>query len=284
MDELHRGSSQYHEITVEQHDGLLELRFSGRSQGATDAETRLEPASPVLGYLHIPVAVAPEPRRALIIGLGGGVLPRGFLHDYPEMLVDVAEIDPEVVRVCEQFFGLPADERLRVIVSGGREYLEMTDERYDLIVVDAFFVHPTAGYATPFGLVTEEFFRVVRDRLTPTGVLAFNIVGALEGRGSGPLHSLFRGMRDVFASAFLFVVASSQSKVARRKNYVAIASNERVSADEVRSRIRSAAEGSLVTVEGFVSFADDLIEPPFNFRGVRAHRDADMPPTGLMQG
>jgi spermidine synthase len=185
--DLYRGSSKYHDIAVETHDGRLELRFSGRSQGATDVETRLALGAPVLAYLHIPVALAASPTRALIVGLGGGVLPRSFLHDYPGMAVDVVEIDPEVVRLCEEFFGLPGDERLRVFVEGGREYLERSRECYDIIVIDAFFVHPTAGYATPFEFVTEEFFRAVSDRLSPHGILAFNVVGALNGRGSGPL-------------------------------------------------------------------------------------------------
>lgn len=278
--ERHRGRSAFHDITVEEHDGLLEMRFSGRSQGATDAATRLELGVPVLGYLQVPFALARPPRRVLVVGLGGGVLPRRLLHDYPDVVVDVAEIDPEVARLCAEHFGLPDDPRLRVILEGGRQVIEAAAEPYDIIIVDAFFVHPTAGYATPFELVTEEFFALAAEHLSAHGVLAFNIVGALIGPGSGPLHRLFRGMTDRFASAHLFAVSAARSKVAWRSNYVAVGTMQPLSADELRERIRSAD----VPVEGFSAFADDLLDRPFGFRGVRAYRDSEMPPTGLMQG
>jgi hypothetical protein len=57
-----------------------------------------------------------------------------------------------------------------VITADGRPYLELTDERYDVIVVDAY----RQPYI-PFYLATREFFRLARERLTPGGVLALNV-------------------------------------------------------------------------------------------------------------
>lgn len=283
MDELCSRHSDYHDMTVEEHDGLIELRFSGRSQGATDAATRLELIAPVFSCLTIPVALVRSPKRVLVMGLGGGVLPRRFLRDYPEMSVDVVEIDPEVVRVCGEYFGLPDDPRLRIIVEGGREYLQRTREIYDIIIIDAFFVHPTAGLATPFELVTVEFFSLARSRLSANGVVGSNVTGVLHGRGSDPLHRLYRSMLDVFASAHLIEVSASRSRAAGRKNYVAIGTNSPLPAADVRTRIRDAADAT-ISIAGFASLADDLIEKPFSLRGVRAYHDADMPQTGLMPG
>ena len=45
-----------------------------------------------------------------------------------------------------------------------------TDERYDLIVVDAYH----QPYV-PFYLATREFFRLVRERLAPGGIVALNV-------------------------------------------------------------------------------------------------------------
>jgi hypothetical protein len=57
-----------------------------------------------------------------------------------------------------------------VITADGRPYLQLTDERYDVIVVDAY----RQPYI-PFYLATQEFFSLARDRLTPGGVLALNV-------------------------------------------------------------------------------------------------------------
>jgi hypothetical protein len=51
-----------------------------------------------------------------------------------------------------------------------RPYLRRTDERYDLIVVDAYH----QPYV-PFYLATREFFGLARDRLAPGGILALNV-------------------------------------------------------------------------------------------------------------
>jgi hypothetical protein len=57
-----------------------------------------------------------------------------------------------------------------VITDDGRPFLQLTDKRYDVIVVDAY----RQPYI-PFYLATEEFFRLARDHLTPGGVLALNV-------------------------------------------------------------------------------------------------------------
>lgn len=280
---VYSGASEHHDITVEQRGRFLEMRFSGRSQGSLDLETGIRGGAPVLEYMHLPFALVPEPRRALVIGLGGGVLPRQILAWYPETRVDVVEVDPEVVRICRTYFELPEDERLDVIVGEGRAFLESTERCYDVVVVDAFFVTSTAGCAVPFQLATREFFDLLRCRMSDEGVLAFNVSGVQRGRGSGPLRGLCQGIRRSFPSMHLFVVRASRSQADRRKNYVVIATNHPMTAQEVRSRIL--AQGpDRVPIEGFEHCANDLIQRPFDWRGAREHRDRDAPPDGLMRG
>ena len=60
--------------------------------------------------------------------------------------------------------------RLTVHDADARPYLRSTDRRYDLIVVDAYH----QPYV-PFYLATREFFRLVRARLTPGGIVALNV-------------------------------------------------------------------------------------------------------------
>jgi spermidine synthase len=58
-----------------------------------------------------------------------------------------------------------------LLESDGRVFLNRHSEPYDLIVADAF-----TGSYIPFHLMTQEFYRLVRDRLAPNGVAAFNIL------------------------------------------------------------------------------------------------------------
>ena len=59
-----------------------------------------------------------------------------------------------------------------MITDDGRPFLELTDETYDLIVVDAYH----QPYI-PFYLATREFFQAVREHLRPGGVVALNVAG-----------------------------------------------------------------------------------------------------------
>ena len=89
---------------------------------------------------------------------------------YPEARVDGVELDPAVSRVGRRYFGLEDNPRLTVHDADARPFLRRTDERYDLIVVDAYH----QPYV-PFYLATREFFRLARERLEPGGILALNV-------------------------------------------------------------------------------------------------------------
>ena len=79
----------------------------------------------------------PEPREALMIGLGGGSLPKFFHKHLKKTRVRVVELDPGVVAAARQHFALPADdERLTVEIGDGAQALY--PECCDLLVIDAY--------------------------------------------------------------------------------------------------------------------------------------------------
>ena len=121
-------------------------------------------------FLLVPPLLGRPVERMLIVGNAGGTVARAFGELYPGVSIDGVEIDPAVSEAGRRFLGLRDNPRLRVIDADGRPFLELTDERYDLIVVDAYH----QPYI-PFYLATKEFFRLVRDRLTPGGVAALNV-------------------------------------------------------------------------------------------------------------
>ncbi len=103
----------------------------------------------------------------LLIGLGGGSVVKNFARD--GWIVEVVETDATVTRVAYEYFGLTSEEA-EVYEIDGRQYLITSDQKYDLIVMDAF-----GGSTSPSHLVTEEAFGLIKSHLSPNGILAMNV-------------------------------------------------------------------------------------------------------------
>ena len=117
------------------------------------------------------LALSGKSQRMLVLGLGGGSLPM-FLHkNFPQAIIDVAEIDPAVVTVAKQFFNVREDQRLRIHLGDARSFVEASAPgRYDLILVDAFGAH-----SAPAHLTTREFALSLRRAIAPEGVVIGNL-------------------------------------------------------------------------------------------------------------
>ncbi len=103
----------------------------------------------------------------LVLGLGGGVVVQAY-HQ-AGWKVDAVEIDPSVVHAAREYFGLrPQDAK--VAIEDARHFLRESEQRWDLIVVDAF-----GSSSIPFHLVSEEFFALAKAHLKPHGILAMNV-------------------------------------------------------------------------------------------------------------
>ena len=121
-------------------------------------------------FLLVPPLLERPVRRMLVIGNAGGTIARAYGELYPDVEIDGVEIDPEVSEAGRRYLGLGDNPNLDVITADGRPYLELSDERYDVIVVDAY----RQPYI-PFYLATKEFFQTAREHLEPGGVLALNV-------------------------------------------------------------------------------------------------------------
>jgi spermidine synthase len=125
-------------IAVSDARGLRTLHVGGE---AIQSAMRIDdPHALALDYTRCMMSfllVHPEPREALMIGLGGASLPKFFHKHMKKTKVRVVELDPRVVAAARTHFALPPDDqRLAVEVGDGAEAL--TPECCDLLVVDAF--------------------------------------------------------------------------------------------------------------------------------------------------
>jgi spermidine synthase len=125
-------------IAVSEARGVRTLHVGGE---AIQSSMRLEdPYALALDYTRCMMAFLlfhPEPRRALMIGLGGGSLAKFFHRKLRATQLRVVELDARIVAAAREHFSLPPDDaRLRVEIGDGAEAL--TPECCDLLIVDAF--------------------------------------------------------------------------------------------------------------------------------------------------
>ncbi len=117
------------------------------------------------------------PRSVAILGDAAGTSARQLGHYFPQTRVDAVELDGKLTQVGRQLFDLRGPH-LHTYTADARPWLYANPRRYDVILVDAY----RQPYI-PFYLTTQEFFSLVRDRLTPGGLVVVN-VGHPEGSTS----------------------------------------------------------------------------------------------------
>jgi hypothetical protein len=134
-----------------------------------------------------------KPGRILLIGGGAYTLPSALLVALPQVHIDVVERDPGLKDIAAKYFGLKPDSRLNIIHGDGREYIDKSKHKYDLIFIDAF-----AHEVPAKSLQTKEATIKLKSMLTPNGTIAANLVSAYIGSHSSNLRHQFTAFADQF--------------------------------------------------------------------------------------
>jgi spermidine synthase len=205
---IYEKASPYNTIIVtEDRNGLRTMLFE-RGGGRQSVVKPGDPDHLELPYARVALvglALCEEPRRVLVVGLGGGSLPMFLRKHYPAAAIDVAEIDPGVVDVAKQFFGFREDERTRAHVGDGRQFIENVRQGYDIIFLDAF-----GARDVPKHLTTQEFLLAVRRALVTSGVVVSNVWRP----AANPLHdSMVRTHQEVFDELFILDVPGDVNNI-----------------------------------------------------------------------
>lgn len=140
-------------------------------------------------------------RRVLVIGGGDGGAAREALRHRDVVRVDLVDIDAAVTTVAKECLPgiwthpeggpIDKDERLRIFHRDGLQFLEESDERYDLVVVDA---SDCVGPGTV--LYSERFYHAIRARLSEVG--AVSVQAGSFWYLPEVLVSVVHGLRQVF--------------------------------------------------------------------------------------
>ncbi|WVZ26536.1 hypothetical protein V8G54_005080 [Vigna mungo] len=149
--------------------------------------------------------------KAVIIGLGAGLLPM-FLHGcVPFLEIETVELDPVIVDIAKDYFSFMEDERLKVHIADGIQFVQEIDNsgvaqihgksndrsytesplnesstvshagveltKVDIIIVDVDSSDPSSGLTCPAPDFLDEFFlETVKDKLSENGLFVVNLV------------------------------------------------------------------------------------------------------------
>ena len=198
--------TRYHRLLVVDDENSRYLRFDSSFQSGMYLDDPVRTRFAYSDYLHLGLAYNPNAKKILVIGLGGGSTQKRLFRDFGDVEVTTVEIDPGVVEAAYKWFELPRNPRLQVEVDDGRRFLQRSDERYDVIMMDAFY-----SDGVPFHLTTLEFVELMKERLTPGGVIATNVIGALTGSSSQITRALWKTYGAVFPTVKLHPVYEGSS-------------------------------------------------------------------------
>jgi spermidine synthase len=186
-------------VSVKRLGGTFSLAVDGKVDATSSGDMLTQRL-----LAHVPLLLHPNPKNALVIGLGSGVT-AGAALSHPLERVDAVEISAEVVQAARRFFAKANkraldDPRLRLVVSDGRNHVALTRERYDVIISEP----SNPWMAGVSALFTRDFFQLARGRLAPGGL--FCQWAHVYNMSEPDLKTVIASFQDAFPGAALFLI------------------------------------------------------------------------------
>lgn len=161
---------QSQDIRVWQQDAIRYLDFAdGLMQSAIDVNQPGHLPLVLNRAMLAGVMFTSQIKTVCLAGTGGGATARFLAHRQPHIQGDAVEHNAAVVAIAKQYFDFPVCWSLHT--SSIQYFLQATDKRYDLMIVDI-----AEQQLTPAGLLSEEFLLLCRQRLSLKGHLALNLL------------------------------------------------------------------------------------------------------------
>lgn len=175
---VHAESTVYQRLVMTRSDQGFQLFLNGHLQFNSVDEYRYHEA-----LVHPAMSPQKEPRHVLVLGGGDGLAVREILR-YPSVeTVTLVDLDPGMTTLADRFPPLAElsqhafkDPRVTVINNDAFLWLGQKEERrFDSVVID----FPDPGTFSVGKLYTTRFYRMLRDRLTPSSLVTIQCTSPL---------------------------------------------------------------------------------------------------------
>jgi spermidine synthase len=227
---LHEQITALHHIRIIKDSGQIQFYFVDPSSGRLDGPmSRIEIGRPLrllAGYTQAAMLTLlwhPAPARVCLLGMAGGRLALLFHYYLASTVIDNVDIDPAVIPIASQYFGIIFDNRQRITIQDGRAFLSaQASQIYEIIIMDAF----RDDSDDLNHLATLQFYQVCKQRLAAGGVLCANILKS---------DRLFFEKIKTFMSSFRYV------QIAELKRGLVLFGNDhrQLTSDQIMARSAS---------------------------------------------
>ncbi|KIL74230.1 spermidine synthase [Bacillus badius] len=196
---LFKKKSAYSTIYVSENEEQRNLRFLTSFQSGI-LKKKEGTSTPYLNsFLLGPIFLNRQIKRILCIGLGTGYLVKAFRSFFPDLKIDVVEIDEEVYHVAKKYFNFSLDSNIDVHILDAFEFVKKTDSTsYDLVALDAY-----DGNKVPAHLDSAKFYKEINRILMPDGILISNLHGRLTGEHSQDFRNSYNKIEEAFNHSIL---------------------------------------------------------------------------------
>ncbi len=166
---IHMEESAYQRIVLTKDQEDVRLFLNGALQFSSSDEYRYhEP------LVHLPMAKAENPKNVLVLGGGDGLAAKELMKYDNLENITVVDLDPRVVELANENVhllklneGALRRDLVNVIHRDAFEYMEDTDQWFDVIIVDL----PDPNNESLNKLYTREFYSLLRNHLSPQGAM-----------------------------------------------------------------------------------------------------------------
>ena len=187
-------------------DTVFERRMQFTNDATQSAMLFSDPDALIAQYTRKMMAFLlfnPNPKHIVMIGLGGGSLPKFCYRHLPRSRITVVEINEDVIALREEFCVPKDDERFRVVHDDGARYVEQLAEPIDALLIDAFDAEGIAR-----SLAKSSFYDCAARQLTDKGMLVMNFWGPCDRYVDNLTHA-----RAAFGDSLLLVPVSGDVNV-----------------------------------------------------------------------
>jgi spermidine synthase len=157
---------------------LFERRMHFTNEATQSAMLFSDPDALISQYTRKMMAFLlfnPDPKRILMIGLGGGSLAKFCYRHLPRSHITAVEISEDVIALREEFCIPKDDDRFRIVHDDGARHVELLEEKVDVLLIDAFDADGIA-----LSLANSDFYSRAARQLTENGMLVMNYWGPCE--------------------------------------------------------------------------------------------------------
>ncbi len=117
---------------------------------------------------QLATAAAPKAKTALVLGVGGGIVPARLVAKGIE--VDAVEINPKMVDIAREYFAFD-NASVDIAIEDVRTFIHRCKTNYEIAIIDL-----TWGDGVPEHLVTKEFLSDIKACLLPNGIVVMNLI------------------------------------------------------------------------------------------------------------